>query len=162
LAKRDPNIFFLYKALAVAERSMRKGNLPFGCILVDVQQSIIEEGENTVRSSNDSIAHCEINLVHQLAGKYDEECLRRCTGFASTEPCPMCAGAIYRSGIGRIVYALSKDGYHAVAGTDKPDYILDMPAQDLLKKGGRKVEVIGPLLENEAAALYTRWLKFDS
>jgi tRNA(Arg) A34 adenosine deaminase TadA len=155
-------IFFLHKALEVAERSMGKGNLPFGCILVDVQGKIIEEGENTVISSKDNIAHCEINLVHQLAGKYDWEYLNHCTVFASTEPCAMCVAAIYWSGIGNLVYALSKNGFHAVAGTENPAYILDMPAKDLLNKGGRKIRITGPLMEKEAGAIYADWLKQGS
>lgn len=35
--------------------------------------------------------------------------LRAMTLHASTEPCAMCAGAIYWSGIGRVVYALSAE-----------------------------------------------------
>jgi len=155
----DKNIYFIYKALEVAERSMRKGNLPFGCILVDELGAIIEEGENTVISSSDNIAHCEINLVHQLAGKYGWEYLNQCAVFASTEPCAMCAAAIYWSGIGKLVYGLSKERYHEVAGTDNPNYILNLHADELLAKGGRKMEIIGPLIEEEIASKYAGWLK---
>jgi tRNA(Arg) A34 adenosine deaminase TadA len=158
----DNNIFFLRKALDVAKRSMEKGNLPFGCILVDDQGNIIEEGENTVITSKDNIGHCEINLVHQLSGKYDWEYLNHCTVFASTEPCPMCAAAIYWSGIGKLVFALSKDGYHAAANTTNSDYIFNTHAKDLLSSGGRRIEITGPLMEKETAALYAEWLKSSS
>ena len=149
---------YLKKALEVAERSMHKGNLPFGCILVDAKGDIIEEGENTVLTSKDNIAHCEINLVHQLAGRYDWDYLNQCTVYASTEPCPMCTAAIFWSGIGKIVFALSKEGFHAIANTTNPDHLFDLSSKALLEHGGRKVEVTGPLMEEETKAVYTKWL----
>ena len=138
------------------------GNLPFGCLLADKNGTIIEEAENSVVSDKDSIAHCEINLVHQLAGKYDESFLQECTLYASTEPCPMCTGAIFWSGIGKIVFALSKNGYHAIAGTTNPAHIFDLSADTLLQYGGRKVIVSGPLMEKEASIFYKElhsWLQ---
>jgi tRNA(adenine34) deaminase len=92
--------------------------------------------------------------VHRLAGKYEPEFLKTCTLYASTEPCPMCTGAVYWSGIGKIVYALGKDQYHRISGTTNPDYVFDLSARELLKCGGRTVEVAGPELEEEAAAFY--------
>jgi tRNA(Arg) A34 adenosine deaminase TadA len=153
---RDKHL--LKAALQVAERSMTKGNLPFGCVLADARGNVIEEGENTVITSLDSIAHCEINLVHQLAGKFDSNYLESCSLYASTEPCPMCTGAVFWSGIGRIVFALSKEGYHSVAATNHPAHIFNISAEKLLTYGKRKVEVIGPLLEEEASQLYKKWL----
>ena len=144
----------LRSALEVAKRSLEKGNLPFGCILVDSTGNILLEGENTVITDNDSIAHCEINLVHQLAGKYDAAFLEKCSVYASTEPCPMCTAAVFWSGIGRIVYALSKEKYHEIADTSNPAHILDLSAKELLSHGRRKVEIIGPLLEEEASRFY--------
>lgn len=154
----SPDIFFLRKALEVARQSKEKGNLPFGCILVSPDNTVLLEGENTVISDNDSIAHCEINLVHQVAGKFTTDYLERCTVYASTEPCPMCTAAIFWSGIGKLVFALSKDGYHSVANTTNPAHLFDMPAKELLKHGGRRVTVIGPVMEEEAKALYREWL----
>ena len=148
------DIFYLRKSLEVARTSYEKGNLPFGCILVDESGNILEKGENTVVTTKDAIAHCEINLVHQFAGKYDALFLKNCTVYASTEPCPMCTGALYWSGVGRIVYALDKTGYHAVAGTTNPDYKFDMSAAALLQSGGRKVQVAVPALKEEAKAFY--------
>ena len=148
------HIVFLQQALVVAGRSLEKGNLPFGCILVSPYGNILAEGENTVLTSNDAIAHCEINLVQQLKGKYSPEFLQQCIVYASTEPCAMCAGAIFWTGIGTIVYALSKEQYHQISGTVNPAHVLNMKAEELLSRGGRKVTVLGPLLEEEATAFY--------
>lgn len=144
----------LRRSLAVARRSMENENLPFGCLLADADGNVLEEGENTVITAEDSIGHCEINLIHRLAGKYSTTFLNNCTLYASTEPCPMCAAAIFWSGIGRVVYAISKESFHAIAQTNNPAHILTLSAGDLLKHGERKVKVEGPLLENEAADFY--------
>lgn len=148
----------LRAALEVARRSFQAGNLPFGCLLADPEGIILAEGENTVLTDSDSIAHCEINLVHQFAGKYDPGFLEHCSVYASTEPCPMCTGAIFWSGIGRIVFALSKEAYHAISGTTDPAYVFDISAEKLLSFGKRKVHVSGPLLEEEASQFYKQCL----
>ena len=88
---------FCRKTLEVAQRSREKGNLPFGCILVDAHGTVLLDGENTVITSKDPIAHCEINLMHGCAGKYAFEFLNSCTVYASTNPvqCAVrpCSGA---------------------------------------------------------------------
>ena len=154
----DEHHIFSHHSLHVAKRSLDKNNLPFGCILVDNANNIIEEAENTVLTSKDQIAHCEVNLIHQISGKYDDHFLQSCILYASTEPCPMCTGAIFWSGIGKIVYALSKEGYHEIAGTTNPSHIFNISSKDLLIHGGRRVEVFGPVLEQEAKDLYRSWL----
>lgn len=85
----------LYAALDVANASRLRGDLPFGCLLADEKGTILLKGENTVITDNDPIAHCEINLVHQLARKFNSDYLMHCTMYASTEPCPMCTGAVF-------------------------------------------------------------------
>jgi tRNA(Arg) A34 adenosine deaminase TadA len=153
------DIEYLEQAFAVAERSYNNGNLPFGCILVNAEGMIIEEGENLVITTKNNIAHCEIILINKLAGKYDWEYLNHCTIYATTEPCPMCTAAIFWGGIGKLVYALSKVGYHAVAQDNHPDHLFDISPKELLEQGGRKIEVIGPLMEEGAQELYKRWVK---
>ncbi len=149
---------FLHKAFEVAQRSIDKGNLPFGCILIGPDHEILLEGENTVVTANDAIGHCEINLVHQLSGKFELDFLQRCTVYATTEPCPMCAGAIFWSGIGKIVYALGKESFHHIARTQDPAHVLDMKAAELLQRGGRPVTILGPVMEEEAIRIYKKWL----
>jgi len=148
--------YFLRRALEVAKRSMDKGNLPFGCIMTGPDDIVLLEGENTLITDESSIAHCEINLIKQLSTRIEPHFLDSCTLYTSTEPCAMCAGAIYWSGIGTVVYAMSRDSYHKIAGTCDPSHILDVSAQDVFDRGGREVILLGPLLEEEAAACYEK------
>jgi len=151
--------YFLRKALEVAKRSMDKGNLPFGCIMTGPDDVILLEGENTVITDENLIAHCEINLIHQLSSRIEPHFLDSCTLYASIEPCAMCAGAIFWSGIGTVVYALDRDDYHTIAGTCDPAHRLHVPARDVFHRGGREMVVLGPLLKEEAAACYEKWTK---
>ena len=66
----------------------------------------------------------------------------------------MCTSAIYWSGIGRIVYGLSKKTYYQIVGRNDPNWVFELPVRDVLANGGRKVDVIGPLLEEEASILH--------
>jgi len=146
--------FFLRESIKTAATSRNKGNLPFGCILVDADGNIIKQGENSIVTDKNAIAHCEINLVNNISGIYTKEFLQTCTVYASTEPCPMCAAAIFWSGIGRLVFALGKEKFHEIVGTINPAYLLELSAEEVLSKGGRKVKVEGPLLEEEAIDFY--------
>ena len=145
---------FCQKALDIALRSLKNGNLPFGCLLVSPEEEVLLEAENTVVSSADRINHCEINLVHGFAGKFDFEFLHNCVVYASTEPCPMCTAALFWSGVGRLVYAVSKEGYKKASGDDNPVYNFPVSSKELLAKAGRNVMVTGPVLEAKGMAFY--------
>lgn len=133
---------------------MKKGNLPFGCILINKHGEVILKGENTINTDNDCLAHAEINLIREASKLYDFAYLNDCSIYTSDEPCPMCTSAIYWSGIRKLVYGLSKMEYYKIVGRDDPNWVFEMPTRELLEKGGRKLEVIGPLLEEEASILH--------
>ena len=65
----------------------------------------------------------------------------------------MCAGAIYWAGIGRVVYGQTEKDLKAATGAHAENPTLDLPCRTVFAAGQRHVEVIGPLLEDEAAAL---------
>ena len=66
----------------------------------------------------------------------------------------MCAGGIYWSGISRVVYGLAETGLADLAGVDPKNPTLDLPCRIVLGAGQRAIEVIGPLLVEEAAAVH--------
>lgn len=141
-------------AIETAKASKQNNNLPFGCVLVNKDGEVILKGENTINSDKDCLAHAEINLIREASKIYDYAYLNDCSIYTSDEPCPMCTSAIYWSGIGRLVYGLSKTNYYKIVGRDNPNWVFEMPTRELLEKGGRKLEVVGPLLEDEASVLH--------
>jgi tRNA(Arg) A34 adenosine deaminase TadA len=97
----------LRRAIALAHQARENGNHPFGALLADGRGEVVLEAENTVLTEHDCTNHAELNLVRAASRRFAEGQLGDCTLFTSTEPCAMCAGAIYWSGIGRVVFALS-------------------------------------------------------
>jgi tRNA(Arg) A34 adenosine deaminase TadA len=73
-----------------------------------------------------------------------------CTLYTSTEPCPMCAGAIYWTGIGRVVFALPQSGLLRYVANPT----LDLPCREVFARGQREIAVAGPFLEDEAGAVH--------
>ena len=137
-----------------AMRAREKGNHPFGAVLVDENGVVVLEGENNVVTEMDITGHAETNLVREACKKFDQGFLAKCTLYASTEPCPMCAGAIYWSGIRKVVYGLSQDKFYSgvLGGVEGDGFRL--ACEDVLSHGEHGVAVIGPLLEEEASKVH--------
>jgi tRNA(Arg) A34 adenosine deaminase TadA len=148
------NLDFLHQAIAVASKARQHGNHPFGAVLVDAQGQFLMEAENTVITAHDCTSHAETNLIRKACGAYPAEVLAGCTLYTSTEPCAMCSGAIFWSGVGRVVYALSEHGLLDLVVHLSDDNFLNLPCRDVFARGGRAVEVAGPMLEDEARQVH--------
>ena len=148
---------FLRLAMDVARRAREHGNHPFGAVLADEQGHVLLEAENTVTTDNDCTGHAELNLMRMASQQYSFKVLSRCTLYASTEPCPMCAGSIFWGGVGRVVYALSEEELYALTG-DSPHKLL-LSCRDVFARGGRPIEVVGPTLEKEARQVHEGFWK---
>ena len=109
LAATDEHL--LRTAVELARRSREHGNSPFGSLLTDADGNVVLEAENTVVAGQDVTGHAELNLVRAASGQVDADALGSHTLYTSTEPCAMCAAAIYWSGIGRVVFALSSETF---------------------------------------------------
>jgi tRNA(Arg) A34 adenosine deaminase TadA len=144
----------LLGAIELARRSREKGNHPFGSLLVDTSGDVVLEAENTVVTGHDVTGHAELNLVRAASTKFDVEALRRSTLYTSTEPCAMCSGAIYWSGIGRVVYALSSEQLMAIVRDDSGLLTLALSCREVFARGGRNIEVSGPHVAEQAATVH--------
>jgi tRNA(Arg) A34 adenosine deaminase TadA len=145
---------FLRLSFDVAKRARTNGNHPFGAVLVSGLGQVLLEAENGFLPDRDMTSHAERLLATQASTKFATNVLANCTIYSSAEPCAMCAGAIYWAGIGRVVYGLSECRLKAITGTHQENPTLDLPCRTVFAAGQRPVEVIGPLLEDEAAALH--------
>ncbi len=96
----------------------------------------------------------EVLLATAASRGFGTELLRRCTLVSSAEPCAMCAGAIYWAGIGRVVYGLSERRLRTLVGQHPENLTLDLPCRTVFAAGQRPVQVIGPLLEDEALTVH--------
>src|ERR1700741_3446460 len=145
---------FLRRSFEVARRSMTHGNHPFGAILVNKDGKVLLESENGYMPAHDGTAHAERLLATEACRTLSKDVLATSTLYSSAEPCAMCAGAMYWAGIGRLVYGLSEHRLRGITGNHPENPPLDLPCRDVFGSGQRSTEVVGPLLEDEAAALH--------
>ncbi len=145
---------FLRRAFDVARRATSHGNHPFGAILVDQNRNVLIETENGYMPSHDGTAHAERLLATRACTGLSPAVLSKATLYSSAEPCAMCAGAIYWAGIGRLVYGLSEERLRAITGNHPENPTLNLPCRTVLESGQRPTKIVGPLLQDEAAALH--------
>jgi tRNA(adenine34) deaminase len=107
-----PDEHYMMEALSLAREAARAGEVPVGAVVVS-KGRIIARTRNETEKLTDVTAHAEILAItaasEYLGGKY----LDNCTLYVTLEPCVMCAGALYWSQIGRIVFGApdEKRGY---------------------------------------------------
>ena len=113
----------LRRAIELAAAARAAGDMPFGSLLVGPAGDVIAEDRNTVLTEQDITAHPELKLARWAARQLDADDARQTTMYTSCQPCPMCTGAIARSGLGRVVFALSGDQLHELKppGAASPD-----------------------------------------
>jgi tRNA(Arg) A34 adenosine deaminase TadA len=145
-------------AIEVAGNARNNGNEPFGALLADEHGNILLESENTIITEKDCTGHAEANLMRQASRKYDREFLAKCTLYTSTEPCPMCAGAIFWGNVRRVVYGLSEEGLYGMMGEGDEEVLL-LPCREILARGQKPIKVIGPVLEEEAKKVHEGFWK---
>ena len=105
----EPDERHLRRAIELAAAARAAGDMPFGSLLVGPAGDALAEARNTVVTEQDITAHPELKLARWAARQLDPDEARRTTMYTSCQPCPMCAGAIARSALGRVVFALSSE-----------------------------------------------------
>jgi tRNA(Arg) A34 adenosine deaminase TadA len=151
----DQDLSFLRRAIELARQARADGRHPFGALVVNERSETVVEGlNNAVRPRGDPTQHAETVACAAAAKLLSDAELAKCTLYTSTEPCAMCAGAIYWTGIGRVVYALAEAGLYKFTGNDAENPTLDLPCREVFARGQRPTVVVGPLLEDEAAVVH--------
>ncbi len=109
----QPHEFYMNEALKEAQKAFEKDEVPIGAVVV-CQGKVISRAHNLTETLNDPTAHAEMQAItaatNYLGGKY----LDQCTLYVTVEPCIMCAGALYWTHLGTLVYGATdpKRGYN--------------------------------------------------
>lgn len=141
------------RAFALAQSARAKGNHPFGAVLCDLDGTIVLEAENTVGTENDVTCHAEQNLMSAASRKFSQEKLGSLVMVTSTEPCAMCAGATFWTGVRAVVYGLPETALCAMCTSDASPTppVLNLPCERVFAScPGHPTLVVGPILEDEA------------
>ena len=104
--------FYMQQALREAHKAFEEDEVPIGAIVV-MHDKIISRGYNQVEKLTDPTAHAEIIALTAAFNYLDSKYLPEARLFVTVEPCLMCAGALYWSKIGEIIYGADdpKNGY---------------------------------------------------
>jgi len=109
-SQRD--IFFMRQALSEAHKAFERNEVPIGAVVV-CGEKIIGRGHNLTETLADATAHAEMQAITAASSTLSNKYLVESTIYVTIEPCPMCAGALHWSQIGRVVYGADdpKGGY---------------------------------------------------
>ncbi|CAN5894635.1 hypothetical protein BH24DEI2_BH24DEI2_27160 [soil metagenome] len=123
--------------------------------MVDAEGNVVTEAENTVTTGRDCTGHAETNLMRLASKQFDRDFLGACILYTSTEPCVMCSGAIYWGNVRRVVFGLRESEMLKLTSNNPENPTLSLPAHEVFKHGQYEVEIVGPLLEDEARVVHT-------
>ena len=128
------------QALREAQLAYDADEVPVGAVIVS-NKRIIGRGHNLVERLVDVTAHAEVQAITAAAGHLGAKYLTDCTLYVTLEPCPMCAGALFWSQIGKVIYAARdpkrgfiENGGKLHRGTVLEQGSFEAEASDLLKK----------------------------
>ncbi|MBR2856588.1 MAG: nucleoside deaminase [Bacteroidales bacterium] len=140
----EENEKYMKEALRQAAQAEAEGEVPVGAVIV-CRGRIIGKGHNMTERLNDPTAHAEMIAItaatEAMGGKY----LNDCTLFVTVEPCPMCAGALAWSQIGRVVY-----------GASDPKRGFSLFSPSLMHP---KTEVVSGVLAEECGSMVTEFFR---
>ncbi len=140
----DENVKYMREALREAGYAAQEEEVPIGAVVV-CRGRIIGKGHNMTERLGDPTAHAETIAItaatEATGGKY----LNDCTLYVTVEPCPMCAGALAWSQIGKVVYG---------AADPKRGFSLFSPS--LMHP---KTVVVGGVLAEECSSLVSEFFK---
>lgn len=140
---------FLRRAIALAWEARHNGEEPFGAVLVH-NGAIVAEAYSREIALSDPTAHAEHRVIREYCQAANVITLAGYTLYSSTEPCAMCAGAIHWARLSRVVFSVPQTRLYSVSGGGPK-----ITAAEIIDPGGRHgVDVTGPLLEDEGAAVF--------
>ncbi len=98
------------QAFLQAWQAFLSGSVPIGAVITDEEGSIIARGRNQIHEENPSggqvygsvLAHAELNALLHLKNNWQTHSY---TLYTTMEPCPLCFGALYMSGVRNLIFA---------------------------------------------------------
>ena len=142
----------LRESIRVAAAARAEGTHPFGAVVTDASGTIVAPaGNDSLPPSGDPTRHAEMVAVAAAFRALGPDAMRGTTLYTSAEPCVMCSGAVYWTGIDRVVYALSERRLLELTGDHPENPTFSLPCREVFARGQRAIAVSGPHLEDEAA-----------
>ena len=142
---------FMKLALEACRRGVESGQTPFGACIVRGEQ-VIAQTHNHVWLDTDITAHAEVCCIRQACKTLNSIDLSGCVIYSTTEPCPMCFGAIHWAKLSQVIYGASITDAKAFGFHE-----LDIPNQRMKELGGSAVQILAGVMKEEAVGLFRDW-----
>jgi len=143
---------FMRQAFALAISAAKKGNHPYGALLV-YQGRVILTSENTVNTDDDISRHAELSLLVRAKKVLPADVVRQSTLYTSSAPCMICCTLMIYRGINKIVYGVSYEAFAKLTGFKDTN----IPCNRLYQEAGKSVAWTGPILEDEGLKVLQFW-----
>ncbi len=142
---------FLRRAIALADEAVARGDRPFGAVVVDGAGRVVAEAYATAASDvRDWTAHSEMAALRGASTLLAWDALAGCTLYASGEPCPMCAAALYWCNLRRLVFGASEGAIRSLRQRFSRAAGIEMSCREVFARAPHAIDVTGPCLEDEA------------
>lgn len=134
---------FMKQALLLAQKAFDEDEVPVGAVVV-INEKIISRGYNQVEKLVDCTAHAEIIALTSAFNFLGSKYLPEASFYITVEPCVMCAGALYWSKVGRVIYGAAdeKNGYRRTTKETSPFH------PKTIVQGGLLQEACGQLMKD--------------
>ena len=139
----DVDQVMMQLALAEARAAAAEAEVPVGAVVAQGER-VLATAHNRRERAQDPTAHAELLAVRAAAARVGSWRLQGTTVYATLEPCPMCAGALWLARVQRLVYAAA-DEKAGAAGT-----LYNVVADRRLN---HRIEVASGLLAEESRVL---------
>lgn len=150
---------YLRRAITLSHLGAERGNRPFGAVIVDADHTVLAEVWNSNGETGDCTAHAEVNAVREVSPKVSREVLAGATLYSSAEPCVMCAGAIFWSNIGRVVFGIDAQCLRILRGERPEQRDAELSCRDVFNSSPHLIECVGPALVSEASQAHNGYWK---
>lgn len=134
--------FWMDLAFKEAQKAFSNNEVPVGAVLVQ-NEEIISKNYNQRESRNDFLAHAEILVLQEAQQKLNNWRLPHTTLYVTTEPCPMCLGALLHTRIERLVFGCSDPK------RDDQNFFPSLINQNFIKGNNHQLEITNGILEEE-------------
>jgi len=137
---------YMRLALKEAQMAFEEEEIPIGAVVV-MNKQVIARGRNMTERLNDPTAHAEMIALTSAFNNLGSKYLPDATLYVTIEPCLMCAGAIYWSKLGRIVFGATdeKNGYKKTTAGNSPFH--------------PKSQLVTSVLQDECASLMKEFFR---
>lgn len=142
---------YMLQAIAWSRTARERGNRPFGAVIVSAEGQVLAEAYCNTSETGDCTGHAETNAVRQVSPRVSREVLAAATLYSSAEPCVMCAGAIFWSNIGRVIFGIDAVSLRTFRGERAEQRDAELSCRDVFAASPHRIECIGPVMVTEAS-----------